>query len=70
MGEFDAFYTVSFTRLVGQVYALIGDRDEAQDCVQEPPCVRGPNDEGRTPLGRATQLTVTTGGECDSGRLR
>jgi RNA polymerase sigma-70 factor (ECF subfamily) len=33
--EFDAFYTVSFSRLVNQIYAMIGDRDEAQDCVQE-----------------------------------
>jgi len=33
--EFDAFYTASFTRVVGQVYAMIGDRDEAQECVQE-----------------------------------
>jgi RNA polymerase sigma-70 factor (ECF subfamily) len=33
--EFDSFYTASFNRLVGQVYAMIGDRDEAQECVQE-----------------------------------
>ena len=33
--EFDAFYTLSFPRIVNQVYAMIGDRDEAQDCVQE-----------------------------------
>ena len=33
--EFDAFYTVSFSRLVNQVYAMVGDRDEAQDCVQD-----------------------------------
>ncbi len=33
--EFDDFYTASFHRLVGQVYAMIGDRDEAQECVQE-----------------------------------
>lgn len=33
--EFDNFYTASFNRLVGQVYAMIGDRDEAQECVQE-----------------------------------
>ena len=33
--EFDAFYMISFSRLVNQVHALIGDRDEAQDCVQE-----------------------------------
>jgi RNA polymerase sigma-70 factor (ECF subfamily) len=33
--SFDEFYAASFRRLVGQLYALIGDRDEAQDCVQE-----------------------------------
>ncbi len=33
--EFDAFYQGSFTRLVGQVHAMIGDRDEAEECVQE-----------------------------------
>ena len=33
--SFDEFYAASFQRLVGQLYALIGDRDEAQDCVQE-----------------------------------
>ena len=33
--EFDAFYTASFTRVVSQVHAMIGDRDEAQECVQE-----------------------------------
>ncbi|HET8602844.1 MAG TPA: SigE family RNA polymerase sigma factor [Marmoricola sp.] len=33
--EFDAFYTGSFARLVGQLQAMIGDRDEAQECVQE-----------------------------------
>jgi RNA polymerase sigma-70 factor (ECF subfamily) len=33
--EFDEFYTASFARLVGQLHALIGNRDEAQDCVQE-----------------------------------
>jgi RNA polymerase sigma-70 factor (ECF subfamily) len=33
--EFDAFYAGSVDRLVGQVYALTGDRGEAQDAVQE-----------------------------------
>lgn len=33
--EFDAFYARSFARLVTQVYAMIGNRDEAQECVQE-----------------------------------
>lgn len=33
--EFDAFYSASFRRVVSQVHAMIGDRDEAQECVQE-----------------------------------
>ncbi|MDN5894214.1 MAG: SigE family RNA polymerase sigma factor [Nocardioides sp.] len=33
--EFDDFYTASFNRITHQVYAMIGDRDEAQECVQE-----------------------------------
>jgi len=33
--EFDDFYAASFHRLVHQVHAMIGDRDEAQECVQE-----------------------------------
>ena len=33
--EFDDFYTASFTRVTNQVYAMIGNRDEAQECVQE-----------------------------------
>jgi RNA polymerase sigma-70 factor, ECF subfamily len=33
--EFDDFYRASFQRITGQVYAMIGSRDEAQECVQE-----------------------------------
>ncbi len=33
--EFDAWYAASFDRLVTQVRAMIGDREEARDCVQE-----------------------------------
>ncbi len=33
--EFDEFYSASFQRITGQVYAMIGNRDEAQECVQE-----------------------------------
>ena len=33
--EFDEFYTASFSRITGQLHAMIGDRDEAQECVQE-----------------------------------
>ncbi|MCW2843193.1 MAG: Sigma-70, region 4 type 2 [Nocardioides sp.] len=33
--EFDDFYASSFQRITGQVYAMIGSRDEAQECVQE-----------------------------------
>jgi RNA polymerase sigma-70 factor, ECF subfamily len=33
--EFTTLYTASFPRLVGQLYAMTGDRAEAQDAVQE-----------------------------------
>ena len=33
--EFDELYHASFRRLTAQLYAVIGDRDEAADCVQE-----------------------------------
>lgn len=33
--EFDELYTASFRRLTNQLYAMVGDRDEAQECVQE-----------------------------------
>lgn len=33
--EFDAFYAASFARVVAQLHAMTGDRDEAQECVQE-----------------------------------
>lgn len=33
--EFDEFYTASFRRVTAQVYAMIGDVDEATECVQE-----------------------------------
>lgn len=33
--EFDEFYAASAPRVTTQVYAMIGDRDEAQECVQE-----------------------------------
>ena len=33
--EFDTFYTASFRRVVAQVTAMTGNREEAQDCVQE-----------------------------------
>lgn len=33
--DFDAFYAASAQRITTQVHAMIGDRDEAQECVQE-----------------------------------
>lgn len=33
--EFDDFYTASYARLTAQVHAMIGNRDEAEECVQE-----------------------------------
>lgn len=32
---FDAFYSHSFARVVGQIHAMCGNLAEAQDCVQE-----------------------------------
>jgi RNA polymerase sigma-70 factor (ECF subfamily) len=34
-GEFDAFYAASSRRVLGQVYAMTGDRAEAEDAVAE-----------------------------------
>lgn len=33
--EFDEFFAGSYARLTSQVYAMIGNRDEAEECVQE-----------------------------------
>lgn len=33
--EFDALYNASYRRVCAQVYAMIGDVDEATECVQE-----------------------------------
>jgi RNA polymerase sigma-70 factor (ECF subfamily) len=33
--DFDAFYAATYTRLVGQLYAVTGDLAEAEDVVQE-----------------------------------
>jgi DNA-directed RNA polymerase specialized sigma24 family protein len=33
--EFDEFYSASYHRVCGQVYAMIGNVDEAQECTQE-----------------------------------
>jgi RNA polymerase sigma-70 factor (ECF subfamily) len=33
--SFDAFYTASVQRVTGQIFLVIGDREEARDCVQE-----------------------------------
>lgn len=33
--EFDEFYLASYARVLTQILALIGNRDEAEECVQE-----------------------------------
>jgi RNA polymerase sigma-70 factor, ECF subfamily len=33
--EFDEFYSASYRRVCGQVFAMIGNVDEAQECTQE-----------------------------------
>jgi RNA polymerase sigma-70 factor (ECF subfamily) len=57
--EFDAFYTASYSRLVAQVYAMIGDRDEAQECVQEA-FVRAWSHRGRLDRTHAPEAWVRT----------
>ncbi len=57
--EFDACYTISFSRIVNQVHALIGDRDEAQDCVQEA-FVRAWSHRGRLDVTRHPEAWVRT----------
>ena len=56
---FDEFYAASFKRLVGQVYALVGDRDEAQECVQEA-FVRAWSHRRRLDAARAPEAWVRT----------
>jgi RNA polymerase sigma-70 factor, ECF subfamily len=55
----DEFYAASFRRLVAQVHALIGDRDEAQECVQEA-FVRAWSHRGRLDRDRAPEAWVRT----------
>jgi RNA polymerase sigma-70 factor, ECF subfamily len=33
--EFDELYASSYGRLTAQLYAMVGDRDEAEECIQE-----------------------------------
>lgn len=33
--DFDAFYSATYRRIVGQIYAMTGSLHEAEDCVQE-----------------------------------
>ena len=56
---FDEFYTASFGRLVGQLHALIGDRAETQDCVQEA-FVRAWSHRGRLERDRSPEAWVRT----------
>ena len=57
--EFDAFYAASFRRLVSQVYAMIGSRDEAQECVQEA-FVRAWSHRSKIDAGNAPEAWVRT----------
>jgi RNA polymerase sigma-70 factor, ECF subfamily len=33
--DFEAFYRAAYSRLVGQLFLIVGDMHEAEDCVQE-----------------------------------
>ncbi len=60
--EFSDFYAASFRRLVGHLYAMTGDRAEAQDVVQEAFIRawshRGQLDSGRGTRGRGSGATA------------
>jgi RNA polymerase sigma-70 factor (ECF subfamily) len=55
--EFTSFYAASFPRLVGQLYAMTGDRAEAQDAVQEA-FVRAWVHSGQIDIGRGAEAWV------------
>lgn len=55
--EFTSCYTASFPRLVGQLYAMTGDRAEAQDAVQEA-FVRAWVRHGQLDAGRGAEAWV------------
>jgi len=55
--EFADFYAASFQRLVGQLYAMIGDQSEAQDAVQEA-FVRAWAHRGKLDRNRAPEAWV------------
>ena len=57
--EFDELYTSSFSRLVGQLHALVGDRAEAEECVQEA-FVRAWSHRGALDRGAAPEAWVRT----------
>ena len=55
--EFTSFYASSFPRLAGQLYAMTGDRAEAQDAVQEA-FVRAWVHRGQIDTGRGAEAWV------------
>lgn len=57
--EFDAFYSASYSRLVGQLFAMTGDWAEAQDVVQEA-FVRAWDHRSRFDLHRAPESWIRT----------
>jgi RNA polymerase sigma-70 factor, ECF subfamily len=57
--EFDALYDASFQRLTAQLYAMVGDLEEARDCVQEA-FVRAWSHRRRLDLDRQPEAWVRT----------
>jgi RNA polymerase sigma-70 factor (ECF subfamily) len=55
--EFTSFYAASFPRVVGQLYAMTGDRAESQDAVQEA-FVRAWVHRGQLGTGRGAEAWV------------
>ena len=57
--EFDDWYAASYPRLTRQIYALIGDRTEAEECVQEA-FVRAWSARGALDIGRHPDAWIRT----------
>lgn len=57
--QFDEFYSSSFPRIVNQLYVMIGDREEAVDCVQEA-FIRAWSHRRRLDTGRQPEAWVRT----------
>jgi RNA polymerase sigma-70 factor (ECF subfamily) len=68
--ELDEFYAASAQRITSQVYAMIGDRDEAQECVQEAFARAWSHRRTLAGVQHREAWVRTTARSCSVGRVR